>query len=104
MLNGDTDIICSGLAKTTMVITSRCVIASLYHFVLLGGGRYLAIKHPFAYENLVTEVRIIIGSGLAWAAVFILPLEDFWPAKDTICGKISSSYYAVYLSSVNSLF
>ena len=88
MLNGETDIICSGLARTTMAITSRCVLASLYHFVLLGGERYLAIKHPFAYENLVTELRIIIGSGLAWAAVFILPLEDFWPAKIQFVAKL----------------
>ena len=88
MLKGETDIICSGLARTAMAITSRCVLASLYHFILLGGERYLAIKHPFAYDNLVSEVRIIIASGLAWAAVFILPLEDFWPAKIQFVAKL----------------
>ena len=50
-LNGDTDIICSGLAKTAMAITSRCVLASLYHFVLLGGERYLANKTPFCIRG-----------------------------------------------------
>ena len=88
MLKGETDIICSGLARTAMAITSRCVLASLYHFVLLGGERYLAIKHPFAYDSLVSEVRIIIASGLAWAAVFILPLEDFWPATIKLVAKL----------------
>ena len=88
MLKGETDIICSGLARTAMAITSRCVLASLYHLVLMGGERYLAIKHPFAYDNLVSEVRIIIASGLAWAAVFILPLEDFWPAKIQFVAKL----------------
>ena len=88
MLKGETDIICSGLARTVMAITSRCVLASLYHFVLLGGERYLAIKHPFAYDNLVTEVRVIIASCLAWAAVIILPLEDFWPAKIQLVAKL----------------
>ena len=88
MLKGETAIICSGLAKTTVAITIRCVIASLNHFVLLSGERYLAIKHSFAYENLVTEVRIIIASGLAWAAAIILPLEDFWPTNIQLVAKL----------------
>ena len=50
------------------------------HFVLLSAERYIAIKHSFAYENLVTEVRIIVASGLMWAVAIILPTEDFWPA------------------------
>lgn len=88
ILKGETAIICSGLAKTTVAITIRCVIASLNHFVLLSGERYLAIKHSFAYENLVTEVRIIIASGLAWAAAIILPLEDFWPTNIQLVAKL----------------
>ena len=42
----------------------------------MSAERYVAIKHPFAYENQVTEVRIIIASGLAWAAAFALPLDN----------------------------
>ena len=38
--------------------------------------RYFAIIHPFAYENQVTKVRIIIVSGLAWAAAIFLPLQQ----------------------------
>ena len=39
----------------------------------MSGERYLAIKHPFAYENgLVTEARIIIASGLAWMCAAIV--------------------------------
>ena len=88
MLNGETAIICGGLAKTIMAISIRCVIASLNHFVLLSGERYLAIKHSFAYGNLVTEVRIIIASGLAWAAAIFLPLEDFWPTNIQFVAKL----------------
>ena len=47
----------------------------------MSAERYIAIKHSFAYENLVTEVRIITASGLAWAVAIILPMEDFWPAN-----------------------
>ena len=65
LLSSGTGIICSTLAKITMVFTTRCVIASLDHFVVLSAERYIAIKHSFAYEKLVTEVRIILTSGLA---------------------------------------
>jgi len=72
MLRGETGILCSTLAKITVALNLRCVIAPLNHFVVLSAERYLAIKHPFAYENLVTEVRIIVSSGLAWTATIIL--------------------------------
>ena len=81
ILKGETGILCSTLAKITVAINLRCIIASLDHFVVLSAERYLAIKHSFAYENLVTEVRIIVASGLVWAAVIISPMEDFWPAN-----------------------
>ncbi|XP_020606763.1 beta-1 adrenergic receptor-like [Orbicella faveolata] len=79
VLKGETGIICSTLATIRVAVTTRCIITSLYHFVLLSAERYIAIKHSFAYENLVTEVRIIAASGLAWAAAMIVPAEDFWP-------------------------
>ena len=47
----------------------------------MSAERYLAIKHSFTYESLVTEVRIILASSLAWAVPIILPMEDFWPAN-----------------------
>jgi len=80
ILKGEIDM-CSGIPKITVAITTKCIIASLNHLVVLSAERYLAIKHPFAYESLVTEVRIVIASGLAWAVAIILPMEDFWPSK-----------------------
>ena len=38
----------------------------------MSAERYIAIKHPFAYESQVTEVRIIMASALAWTAAIIL--------------------------------
>ena len=81
MLKGEADIICGRLTKISTAITVRCVMASLNHFVVLGTERYIAIKHSFAYDNLVTEIRIAVASGLAWAVAITLPLEDFWPAN-----------------------
>ena len=40
-----------------------------------------AVKHSFLYDNLVTEARIVVASGLVWAVAIALPLEGFWPAN-----------------------
>ena len=72
LLRGATDAFCSS-QKIAVNIIVACVLASLYHLILLSAERYVAIKHPFMYDNLVTEVRIIVASSLAWAAAIILP-------------------------------
>ena len=81
MLKGETGTYCSTLATIRVAVTTRCVITSLSLFVLLSAERYIAIKHPFIYENLVTEVRIIVASGLTWAVAIAIPTEDFWPSN-----------------------
>ena len=54
-------------------VGQTCTAASLLHLLLMSGERYLAIKHPFAYENgLVTEARIIIASSMAWICAAIV--------------------------------
>ena len=54
-------------------VGQTCTAASLLHLMLMSGERYLAIKHPFAYENgLVTEARIITASGMAWTCAAIV--------------------------------
>jgi len=74
------------------------------HFVVLNAERCHATKHSFAYDSIVTEVRIIVASGLAWAVAIIPLMEDFWPGNIQNVTKISSSLYAVYLSCVSRLF
>ena len=79
LLKGETGVICGWVDNITVAIIIRCVIGSLNHFVLLSAERYIAIEHPFTYENLVTEVRIIVATGLVWAVAIAIPTEDFWP-------------------------
>ena len=71
LLKSDIENYCS-LAKNVMVITMNCTLASFNHLLVMSGERYIAIKHPFAYDSLVTEVRIVIGAGLAWISAIIL--------------------------------
>ena len=96
MLKGDTGIICSWVDKITVAINLRCDIASLNHLVVLSAERYLAIKHSFTYESLVTEVRIMVASSMAWAVPIILPVEDFWPANIRIVTTFALSCFYIY--------
>ena len=95
MLKGETGIICSWVDKITVAINLRCNISSLNHLVVLSAERYLAIKHSFAYESLVTEFRIMVASSMAWAFPIILPVEDFWPANIRIVTTFALSCFYI---------
>ena len=49
-------------------------------------------RRPFAYEKLVTEVRIIIAFGLAWVIALLLPNEDVLKTKTDF-----ASYFTVFI-------
>ena len=63
----DIDLVCS-------VCLPIFCYASVYHLVLISGERYLAIKHTFTHASIVTKIRILFCSALAWiaAASFLL--------------------------------
>ncbi|KAJ7355089.1 hypothetical protein OS493_027878 [Desmophyllum pertusum] len=88
ILKGEAEMYCS-LSHISMVITVKYVIASLNHLMLTSAERYFAIKHTFAYEDQVTEVRIIIASGLAWAVAIIFPVEDIIMSKKQLVALLS---------------
>ena len=86
LLKGDADDFCS-VSEMIMIFTTKCYSASFNHLLLMSGERYFAIKHPFAYETRVTEVRIILAAGLAWLAAIVPPAKT--PSfKD---GQVSSN-------------
>ena len=59
-------------------ITSVLCESSLIHLILTSGERCLAMKHAYAYSNgLVTEVRLLVSSGLAWLLSLILHISLF---------------------------
>ena len=77
LLKGETEVLkLCNLVKILNIFSTKCVTASLLHLFLMSAERYLAIKHPFAYENQVTEIRFIIASGVVWTAAIILPMEE----------------------------
>ena len=77
-------------------VGETCIAASLLHLLLMSGERYLAIKHPFAYENgLVTEARIITASGLAWMCAAIV-----YGIRVSILPEISFLFISAVISTV----
>ena len=61
------------LQNITKFVTSVLCESSLIHLGLITGERYLAMKHPYAYNNgLVTEARLLTSSVLAWFFSLIL--------------------------------
>ena len=78
------------------LVSQTCTAASLLHLLLMSGERYLAIKHPFAYENgLVTEARIITASGLAWMCAAIV-----YGIRVSILPEISFLFISAVISTV----
>ena len=82
------------VAVVSKAITLKCVVGSGFHLFLITAERYVAIKHTFTHENLVTEVRIIVASGVAWVVAIMFPME-VW---------ISSSQLVTLLTSFVILF
>ena len=106
MLKGETGRICSWIDKITVAVYSTCIIASLNnHLVVLSVERCLAINHSFTYESLVTEVRIMVASSVAWSECF--DHSSFGrrlASKHANIYNICSCFYSVYLSCVSRLF
>ena len=51
------------------------VSASLIHLALISMERYLAIKHPFIYDTIVTEAHLLFASTLAWLLSIFLQIS-----------------------------
>ena len=91
LLDGTSSASCA-LQVLTRVLCSVGVSASLIHMALISGGRFLAMRRPFALLTLVTDSSLLAASVLAWLLSIILhiPLavnkSAFFPIKNTFVG------------------
>ena len=80
-------------------------ITSFSHLVLIGIDRFIAVKKPLRYQNIVTRQRVKIGVILAWAFTFILRIPEL--TLFTISSKQQVYFYSdiqgVILSILSSL-
>ena len=98
LLKGETEVLNTlcNLVKILNIACTKCVTASLLHLFLMSAERYLAIKHPFTYENQVTETRIIIASGVVWTAAIILPTEENFTNKEHFVTILTVSFTLLF--------
>ena len=49
---------------------------SLGHVAMISLERYIAVKHPFAYTFIITEIKLLIASAMVWT--FSLIIHILW--------------------------
>ena len=59
----------------TRAMSGVSVSTSLIQMALISGERYVAMRHPFAHFNLVTEARLLVASVLAWLLSIIFHID-----------------------------
>ena len=83
--------------KALMVIITMVAFASFSHLVVISIERYIAIKYPLRYQDIVTETRIIISVVLAWVFTLLMTINELALALID-----SETIYSIY-SQVNIL-
>ena len=53
-------------------------ITSLSHLVLIALDRFITVKKPLRYQDMVTKQRVKIGVILAWALTFCIRIPDLF--------------------------
>ena len=66
------------IPHATRHLSRAFVLISLQHLALISIERYISIKFPFRYLNIVTKRRLIISVVLVWSQVFLAILFFFY--------------------------
>ena len=97
LLNGELNMFCT-LTGLSNIVIFKCLLASFYHFILMSAERYIAIKHPFAYETQVTEFRIIMASAMAWVVAIVPYSKNFLTIAMVVIFQMLLAVVAVYFN------
>ena len=81
------------LEKLFIVAQVMASFASFSHLVLISVDRYIAIKYPLRYEDIVTKQRLKIGVVLVWAMTVLITIQELFLAF--VDGETKS--YSVHL-------
>ena len=64
------------LEKLFIVAQVMASFASFSHLVLISVDRYIAIKYPLRYEDIVTKQRLKTGVALVWAITVLITIQE----------------------------
>lgn len=84
------------LEKLYQIALSASGLSSSSHLILISIDRYIAIKHPLRYQEIVTGRRVKRAVVLVWAITVRLITQDFvstFILSDS--GKLFSDYHSV---------
>ena len=81
------------LEKLYQVALSTAGLASSSHLFLISIDRYIAIKHPLRYQEIVTGRRVKRGVLLAWAIAVCFMTQDYVSAFILSDSKFYPAYY-----------
>ena len=83
------------LEKAQVVAMTVSCSLSFGHLVLIGIDRYIAIKKPLRYADIVTGQRIVTAVSLTWALALCLIIQETVLAATDSKTEIYSVYYTV---------
>jgi len=64
--DGSTTTYCNFMNKIVAPLRFLSVLVSLFHLPVISVDRYIALKYPLPYEQIVTKFRIKITIIIAW--------------------------------------
>lgn len=80
------------LEKTYVAAVAIVGFASLSHLVVISMDRFIAIKYPLRYQDIVTVKKIVISIILAWAITLLVTINETVLASIDSEGKIYSLF------------
>ena len=105
---GSVDTYCKLIVAKIYPVVLRPIVLSLIHLVLISFERFIALKYPFRYHEIVTKPRLTIAVVFSWVLV-VLDLPNrllshslFPPAVTTTLALLGTlvivyCHFAVYL-------
>ena len=73
--------------------------ATNLHLALMYLDRYIAIKHPYRYTNMVTATRLLCSSAFVWIVALLSTATSFLPQK-LLASQLSNVNAAIISSGV----
>ena len=85
---------CSALERVSTLSLIWHILATLTHLVLITTDRYIAIKKPLRYREIVTTRRVTVAVISAWAFTIFVTIQE------SILAAVNSdtNIYSIYLT------
>ena len=94
---------CGALERVSILSIGWHIFATLSHLLLITVDRYIAIKKPLRYREIVTTRRVTVAVLLAWASTIFVAIQDSILAAINSDTNIYSVYWNLTVVTLNIL-